>query len=139
MLATHPDIIQENKALLQAILDAYNIGDVEKACSYTHPDCTLNGEPFGREGDLQRSHMMMTPFPDQVWTWDSLVAEDDWVATRFTFKGTFKNSMGEYPPNGKEVIFTGVSVYHIQDGQIIEIWESYDRLGLYQQMGLIPA
>ena len=86
-----------------------------------------------------RMQMFVDAFPDQVWTWDRLIAEGSWFSATYTFKGTFTGPMGGCPPNGKEVMFTGVSVYHIQDGQITEIWEYYDKLGLYQQMGLIPA
>jgi predicted ester cyclase len=73
-----------------------------------------------------------------VWKWDGLIAEGEWVGARYTFKGTFTGQMGDIPTNGKETIFTGVSVYRIQQGQIVEIWEYYDKLGLYQQIGVIP-
>ena len=137
MLAQETSLQEANKAILQAIVDAYNQGDIEKACSYTHPTCTLDGKPLGREGDLERSKMLYTAYPDQVWTWDGLIAEDEWVAARYTFKGTFSGPMGDVPPNGKEIVFTGVSVYRMQQGQIVEIWEYYDKLSLYQQMGII--
>jgi predicted ester cyclase len=139
MLAQETSLQEANKAILHTVVDAYNQGDIEKACSYTHPACTLDGKPFGREGDLMRSNMFKTAWPDQVWTWDALIAEGDWVAARYTFKGTFTGPMREIPPNGQEIVFTGVSVYRFQLGQIVEIWEYYDKLGLYQQMGLIPA
>ena len=139
MLAQETSVQEANKAILQAVVAAYNQGDVEKACSFTHPECTLEGKPFGREGDLMRSQMFNTAWPDQVWTWDGLIAEGEWVAARYTFKGTFSGPMGDIPPNGKEIEFTGVSVYRFQQGQIVEIWEYYDKLGLYQQIGLIPT
>jgi predicted ester cyclase len=47
--------------------------------------------------------------------------------------------MGEVPPNGKETVFTGMSLYRMHEGQIVEIREYYDKLGLYQQMGIIPG
>ena len=139
MLAQETTVQEANKAVLHAVVEAYHQGDIEKACSHTHPECTLDGKPFGREGDLMRSKMMATAWPDQVWKWDSLIAEGEWVAASYTFKGTFSGPMGDIPPNGKEIVFTGVSVYRFQGGQITEIWEYYDRLGLYQQMGVIPA
>ena len=38
-----------------------------------------------------------------------------------------------------KIVFTGISLYRFQEGQIVEIWEYYDKLGLYQQIGVIPA
>ena len=139
MQAQELNIQEANKAILHAVVEAYNQGDIEKACSHTHPECTLDGKPFGREGDLMRSQVFKTAWPDQVWKWDSLIAEGEWLAARYTFKGTFSGPLGEIPPNGKETVFTGVSIYRLREGQIVEIWEYYDKLGLYQQMGIIPA
>jgi hypothetical protein len=60
ILAQNTRVQGVNKAMLQAVVDAKNHGDIEKACSYTHPECTLDGQPFGREGDLIRSKMFQT-------------------------------------------------------------------------------
>jgi predicted ester cyclase len=133
------DVILENKALIGKTFDLLNQGKAVEAAQFTHPECSLNGEPFGQQGDIMRMQMFVNAFPDQVWTWDRLIAEGDWVSAAYTFKGTFTGPLREYSPNGKEIMFTGVSVYHILDGKITEIWEYYDKLGLYQQMGLIPA
>ena len=139
-MSTKEVSLQEaNKMILRSVIDAYNRGDIEKAISYTHQDCTLDGNPFGREGDLIRSQTFKTAWPDQVWTLDRLIAEGDWIVANYTFKGTFNGPMGDIPPNGKETAFTGVSVYRFDEGQIVEIWEYYDKLGLYQQMGIIPT
>ena len=130
---------QENKVLVLSAIDAVNHGKVDDAVAFTHPNCTLNGEAFGREGDRIRTQMFLSAFPDQVWTVDRLIAEGEWVSTSYTFRGTFLEKMGDFPPTGKPVVFTAVSLYHIKDRQFVEVWEFYDRLALYQQMGVIPA
>ncbi len=132
-------LTQENRTIVQAMIDAINNGDVEKAISYTHPECTLDGKPFGRDGDRMRSGTFMSAFPGQVWTIDRMIAEGEWVSMAYTFQGDFTGQFGEVPPTGKPVIFTGVTQYRLRDGQFIEIWEYLDRLTLYQQLGLIPA
>ena len=130
---------QGNKAIVQTMIEAINRGNLEGSVAYTHQDCTLNGQPFGQEGDRSRMQMYLTAFPDQVWTLDRLIAEGEWVSIAYTFTGTFTVALGETPPTGKQVIFTGVSHYHMQDGQFIEVWEYIDRLNLYQGLGLIPV
>ncbi len=132
-------LAQENSSIVQAMIDAINRGDVEKAISYTHPECELDGKPFGREGDRERTGAFLSAFPGQVWTIDRLITEGEWVSMAYTFQGNFTGHYGEVPPTGKPVRFTGVTLYHLKDGQFIEVWEYLDRLTLYQQLGLIPA
>jgi len=43
------------------------------------------------------------------------------------------------PPNGKKFSVSGVSIYRVADGRIVELWGEMDFLGLLQQLGMIPA
>jgi len=40
--------------------------------------------------------------------------------------------------SGREVSYRGIEVFRVEDGRIAEIWTSWDRLGLLQQLGLVP-
>lgn len=40
--------------------------------------------------------------------------------------------------SGREVSYRGVEVFRVEAGRIAEIWTSWDRLGLLQQLGLVP-
>lgn len=40
--------------------------------------------------------------------------------------------------SGREVSYRGIEVFRIEAGRIAEIWTSWDRLGLLQQLGLAP-
>jgi predicted ester cyclase len=40
-------------------------------------------------------------------------------------------------PTGKQVRASGISIVHIRDGRIVEMWTNVDFLGLMQQMGAI--
>ena len=42
------------------------------------------------------------------------------------------------PPTGKQVSWTGIGIYRIEDDKIVEAWASTDNLGLLQQLGVIP-
>ena len=39
----------------------------------------------------------------------------------------------------KQVTVTGINILRFADGQIVECWEVWDRLGLLQQLGVLPA
>jgi predicted ester cyclase len=44
----------------------------------------------------------------------------------------------DVPPTGKEVEFTGISVYRIEGERIAESWTEEDELGLMRQIGAVP-
>jgi predicted ester cyclase len=73
-------------------------------------------------------------FPDL--TVDDYVAitQGDIVAARWEARGTSKGGFMMLPPSGKEVEFTGVSMYRIEEGKIAEIWETRNTLGLLLQL-----
>jgi predicted ester cyclase len=132
------DTVREYKEILDAALEATNHGTIEEEIVFTHPECTLNGEPFGREGDAARLQMMRDAFPDGLWVWDQLIGEGDKIAAFWTFRGTHLGE-GMGTPTKKMIVFSGVSLYTFRDNMISEVQEYYDRLGLYQQLGLVPA
>jgi predicted ester cyclase len=40
---------------------------------------------------------------------------------------------------GKKVKTTGISLYRIANGKIVEHWAEMDSLGVLQQLGLMPS
>jgi predicted ester cyclase len=40
-------------------------------------------------------------------------------------------------PTGKKITFTGVHIYHIVDGKVVERESVYDLLDCYKQLGVI--
>ena len=42
-------------------------------------------------------------------------------------------------PTGREVQIEVIDIVRIEDGQIVEHWNVVDRLGLMQQLGVVPA
>jgi predicted ester cyclase len=42
------------------------------------------------------------------------------------------------PPTGKQLTWTGISIYRIVNGKIVEDWASPDVLGFYKGLGIAP-
>ncbi len=42
------------------------------------------------------------------------------------------------PPTGKQVTMSGIAIYRLVDGKIVEQWGVNDMLGLLQQLGVVP-
>lgn len=70
---------------------------------------------------------------------DDVIAEPGKAVKRWTASGLHNNTFAGIPPSGKEVRFSGVSVYKLANDRITESWYLYDMLGLLQQLGAVPA
>ena len=68
-----------------------------------------------------------------------MIDEDNKVAARFTAHGIHKGSFMGLPPTGKPITMTGIEIFRIKDGKIIELWGEANLLGLMQQLGVFSA
>ena len=75
--------------------------------------------------------------PDSVVTIEQMLAEDDLVSTWCTYAGTQEGPMGPFPPSGKRMEIPFGSHLRIQDGQIAEIWATWDNLSALIALGHI--
>jgi steroid delta-isomerase-like uncharacterized protein len=77
-------------------------------------------------------------FPDVRSTIEDLIAEGEKVVARWMAHATHQGEYMGIPPTGKEVQFTGISVYRIEGGKIAESWTVEDDFGLMRQIGAVP-
>jgi steroid delta-isomerase-like uncharacterized protein len=87
----------------------------------------------GGAGQAKIAADFRAAFPDLVFQPDLIIAEDDIVAARWTASGTHEGRWGTVKPTGKRVEFSGVNIFRIADGRVVEIWNHRDDLGLLQQ------
>jgi steroid delta-isomerase-like uncharacterized protein len=76
-------------------------------------------------------------FPDVISTVEDLIAEGDKVVARWRSRATHQGDYMGIPPTGKEVEFTGISFYRIEEGKIAESWTVKDQFGLMRQIGAV--
>ena len=76
-------------------------------------------------------------FPDVISTIEDLIAEGDKVVARWRSRATHRGDYMGIAPSSKEVEFTGISVYRIEEGKIAESWTVEDQFGLMRQIGAI--
>ena len=67
-----------------------------------------------------------------------MIAEGDRVMVRWTFHGAHQGEYVGLPPTNKEVTYSGINIFRVAGGKIAEVWDIYDRLWLWQQLGVIP-
>jgi predicted ester cyclase len=68
-----------------------------------------------------------------------MIAEGDKVVIRFTTHGTQQGTLGGIPPTSKQVAVSTIEITRIAGDKIVEDWGLDDRLGMLEQLGLVPA
>jgi len=138
---------EENKALVRRLIEeVWNQGHLAVFDELYAPDFIFHdpGLPLvrTREEDKQWIARILKAFSDFHITIEDLIAEADQVVVRLTARGTNTGDLGAqapHPATGKHVTITGNVIARIANGQFVEIWHQVDWLGLFQQLGLIPA
>jgi steroid delta-isomerase-like uncharacterized protein len=69
---------------------------------------------------------------------EELVAEDDLVTGRITAYGTHVGELFGIPATGRDFSVTGIAMWRLRDGKIVEHWHQTDQVGLMQQLGAPP-
>jgi predicted ester cyclase len=134
----------ENKAvamrLFDEVLNAHSLARVDDLYDPNYvPHSLPPGFSSDREGVKQYHSQYFQAFPDMDLTVDGMIAEGDWVAVHYTGRGTHQGELMGIPPTGKQVTASAVLTLRILDGVIVEDWLDGDKLGLLQQLGVIPS
>src|SRR5438552_106610 len=95
----------------------------------------------GFSGDLGGLKKLFTMFQRSTpgyHTVDDLIAEGDKVAGRVTGYGTHEGELLGVPRTGKEIRMSGLVIWRIRNGKIVETWVQNDTMGLLHQLGVLP-
>jgi len=87
---------------------------------------------------LQSVQSFRTAFPDVQGTLEDVLAEGDRVVVRWTEQGTHQGEYAGIAATGKAMQWTGISIYRLAEGKVIEMWVQMDHLGLLRQLGAVP-
>lgn len=130
----------QHKQLVQQYLKAFNQKDREALSEVVDEDIVEHGTHWEVEGFdefMQYVEDNVNTFTDYTGTTEEMIAEDGTVAVRYTVRGTHEGEYLGIKPTGREVEWTGIAMYSIDDGKISEIWIESDQLGLLEQLGLV--
>ncbi len=116
-----------------------NVAAADELLAPTYVAHFPGSPPLDREGQKQFIAANRTAFPDVHATIEDLIAEGDKVAFRWTTRGAHHGEFQGIPATGKQVTVTGISIFRIAGGQLVEQWAEFDALGMLQQLGVIPA
>jgi steroid delta-isomerase-like uncharacterized protein len=106
-------------------------------------DFVWHGGSVGEVRGLETFKQFLTPFftafPELHAATDDLIGEGDQVVARYSWRGAQHGEFMGIPPTDKRVTVTGISIYRVAGGKIVEEWWQEDMLGLMQQLGAVPT
>jgi predicted ester cyclase len=118
--------------------DSLNGGDLVVLGELVDEDYLGIAGERGPEGFAETVRLLRTAFPDIRYTVDDLLAEDDRVAVRWTWEGTHLGAFRVFPPSGRRLRNTGIAIYRLRGGRVVQAWLESDRLGFLQEIGAVP-
>jgi predicted ester cyclase len=131
--------IKENKALVRRVVEFANRRDLPAFWKPFTPESVIHdarGDKSSKQLKQQVS-MVFTAFPDFHWTIEDMIAEEDKVFFRTTFRGTHKGDLDDIASTGRKVDVTVMQIARIVSGRAVEFWHYPDELGLRQQLGAV--
>lgn len=92
-----------------------------------------------RPGQASCQAPRQQPAHNTVVSSEDLLVEGDKVVARWTCRGTHQGVFRGMAPTGKRVTFTGMTLYRMAQGKIVEQWTEEDGVSLCQQLGFLSA
>ena len=122
-----------NKTIVRRIWEeAWNEGNLATIDELVANDYVLHAYPedlgygTGAEGLKRLISTMRANFPEGQAMIKTLIAENDKVVTHYSAQMT------------SSATTTGIWIDRVLDNKVVESWVDWDRLGLFQQLGIIP-
>ena len=136
---------EQHKALVRRLMEEVwgrgDLGVVDHlvASEYVGHSSAMDTQTRGTEGYKRFFAALRSAFPDFRVTIEDQIAEGDKSSDRWTARATHVGEYAGIPPSGKQGVMTGISLFRIADGKVVECWTSRDDLGLLQQLGVLPG
>jgi len=132
-------VAEDAKAVVRRYYqDLWNAWKFDAAADLIAPDISFRGSlgiaVEGRAAFLDYVRTVRTAFPDFHNSIEELISEGDKVAARLTYSGTHQGVLFGIAPTGRRVTYSGVAIFRISDGKIVEGWVLGDLASLMQQL-----
>jgi predicted ester cyclase len=111
-------------------------GNLQAVAEFYDPACK-QGENFTIEGFQRNVTRQRESFPDFSAEVHEILAHDNWVVTRVTYRGTHTGrKMFGQEALGKTIEVPGLDIFTFKDGKCVEHLHVADHLELVLQIGL---
>jgi steroid delta-isomerase-like uncharacterized protein len=134
---------EENKAIVRDYLEeVWHKGRLDRFEEYIAQDVIPHSSGQGPTDAAAMKESLSTwrkAIPNIHLASDDVIAVDGKVIVRWTITGTHKGELFGIPATGRDIAFSGITIFRLAGGKIAEFWLQGDTLGLMQQLGAIPS
>ncbi len=139
IMSTREIMARERRAAEESL-----IGGNENALDAVFaPNCVCHSPPLLPSYTLDEMKLiglsMHHGLSDIRWSWGEVVLGDNTAVQRYTVHARHTGTLPHIPvpPTGKELVWSGYTVYHIENGKICECFEYADNQDFLQQLGIM--
>ena len=140
MLESCPDISIINLDLLTYAGNLENLGDLEQLVasdiSLYYP--AMPAPMRGLEEYKGFVSWLHKTFGEVQIVVEEIIACDQKVVARWRQRCIHQGRFQRVPATGKQLIWTGISVFRVQDGKVVDERGEEDLLGVMWQLGVVP-
>jgi steroid delta-isomerase-like uncharacterized protein len=128
---------EQNKAIVERYVRAFNSADFDHLLTLFTPDAVIHGV-LGW-GNLEKVIPIWRELHEAFalnLTVEAIIAEADFVAVRFTERGTFRGAFRGHAPTGKSYELVAMEWFEMREGKIHRRWGARDSASQSRQIGL---
>jgi steroid delta-isomerase-like uncharacterized protein len=107
------------------------IGEILAPDGVIHDGSTDSIGPDGFYPFFERLH---GAFPDMRVAIHDTIAEHDRICVHWSATARHTGDGLGFPPTGKSLAVTGISILRVAGGKVVEAWQNWDMLGLLEQI-----
>jgi steroid delta-isomerase-like uncharacterized protein len=114
-------------------------GDTSIADDIFAADFILNGRKVGPAGPRRSVEAVHSAFSDIGVELDLLLADGRYVITHYTATARHTGDYRGVPASGRPVRASGIVIWEIAGGKVVQDWNSFDTAGLVAQLTAAPG
>ena len=134
---------EQNKQVVRRWFEeVWNQGRVETIDELMATDAVAHGlgaDMHGPEQFKPFHAQFREAFPNIRIEMQELIAEGDKVAFSYIACGKHDGALMGFLATGRESRFSGMGIVRVKNGQIVEGWNVFDQLSMFQQLGIMQA
>ena len=126
-----------NESVRRWFEEVWNKRRREAIAEMLTPETILNDGPTvgrGPEAFYPFFDRITASFSNMHITVEDIFGENDRVCARWSCTGTHDGDGLGFPPTGKTVSITGITIARLSGGKFAEAWQNWDMLGMMQQL-----
>jgi predicted ester cyclase len=109
-------------AVVRAIIAGREADDLDAGLRLIAPESLDQGRRVTREEWRRKWQLMSTGCPDLEVTTEHSVENGEWVANRYTIRGTHTGDFFGAAPTGERFEISGMDMVRVVDGLLVEHW-----------------